>query len=133
MTDDIGVSLKEAESEYDDILQQLELLLSKHRGESPVLPEIDEDATIPVLTEIIDAAMAQFMPVQPVSAADIPVLSETASAEPVHSDESRPPRLDIALMLRQILNTVLEEAGVDLEPQVRETLVRELKRQLFDV
>ena len=132
MTDDIGISLKEAESEYDDILQQLDLLLRKHRGESPILPEIDGDATIPVLTEIIDAAMAQFMPVQPVSAGDIPTLSERAFPEPIHS-EGRPPRLDIALMLRQILNTVLQEAGVELEPGVRETLVRELKRQLFDV
>lgn len=132
MTDDIGVSLKEAESEYDDILQQLDLLLRKHRGESPVLPDLDEDATIPVLTEIIDAAMAQFMPVQPVGAAEIPTLSEKAFDEAGYR-ETRPPRLDIALMLRQILDAVLEDARVDLAPDVRNTLVRELKRQLFDV
>ena len=111
------------ESGNDEVLDKLDALLRKHQGKSSAAigaTGINEiAATLPVLTQIMDAAPEQLSP--PVLN-KIPTLTE---AIPL------PPAAPLAQTeLRQLLHAALLEAEIELDAAARETLIHALEWRL---
>ena len=126
------------QNEYDEILRKLEILLSRHQSASSTpLVGSDSPATarpfgfsdtaskqtpthvnIPTLTEIVTK--------QATAEVNIPTLTEV-----VHSAPSTLSPADITMVLEKILDNVLNDAGLDLNPEARQGLIQALKSRLF--
>jgi hypothetical protein len=130
-------SKKASQGEYDEILHELEILLSRHQGiSSTSLADSDSHLTtgssrlsgaateqaraddIPTLTEV--AAR------QSPSGASIPTLTEV-----MHSTPSTLSPADITVLLEKILDGALNETGSALNPSARKALIQALKSHLF--
>lgn len=127
-----------SQDEYDEILRKLEILLSRHQSASSTpLVGSDSRATarpsgfsgtaskqtptpvnIPTLTEVIAK--------QATTEVNIPTLTEV-----VHSAPSTLSPTDITMVLEKILDNVLNDAGLDLNPEARQGLIQALKSRLF--
>lgn len=117
------------EPEYDEILRKLDALLRKHQGRSPAsaLAEADNGpGSFP--DSFSEAALDQASLKTLLSAPDnIPTLTEIVHVTPAMLS----PQSDITLLLEQVLDSALRDAGVDLEAGARKTLVQALQSRLF--
>ncbi|SEK46063.1 hypothetical protein [Nitrosovibrio tenuis] len=109
------------EAQYDEIVSKLEALLQKHkRKSSATMAAAGGAAAYPSsITGSMDV---------PLTANDnIPTLTETVHITPA----MLLPQSDITSLLGQILDSALNDAGVDLDPVARKALVHALESHLF--
>ena len=111
------------ESGDDEVLDKLDALLRKHQGKSSAATGADDvAATLPVLTQIIDAAPEQLSP--PVLN-EIPTLTEAIPLPPA----APLPQTE----LRQLLDAALLEAEIELDAAAREALIDALEWRLKNI
>ena len=109
------------ESGDDEVLSKLEALLRKHQGKPSAVAGMDEAAaTLPVLTQILDAAPEQSS--SSPGPDKIPTLTETMPLLPASPS--------LKTELRQILEAALLETEVDLDAAAREALIHALEWRL---
>lgn len=117
MPDDNGIP---AESDDNEVLDKLDALLRKHQGKPATVTGADDVAvTLPVLTQIVDAAPEQSSP--PVLN-KIPTLTEAIPLPPAAPS----PQAE----LRQLLDAALLEAKIELDNTAREALIHALEWRL---
>ena len=113
-----------AESDDNEVLDKLDALLRKHQSKPATVTGADGvAATLPVLTQIVDAAPEQLSP--PVLN-KIPTLTE---AIPLPSAAASP-KIEVMSQLRQLLDAALLEAEVELDAAAREALIQALEWRL---
>ena len=114
------------ESGDDEVLDKLDALLRKHQGKSSAATGAagveGAAATLPVLTQIIDAAPEQSSP--PVLN-KIPTLTEAIPLPPA----APLPQTE----LRQLLDAALLEAEIELDAAAREALIHALEWRLKNI
>ena len=111
------------ESGDDEILDKLDALLRKHQSKPATVTGADGvAATLPVLTQIVDAAPEQLSP--PVLN-KIPTLTEAIPLPPV----APLPQTE----LRQLLDAALLEAEIELDATAREALIHALEWRLKNI
>lgn len=125
MPDDNEIS---PESGDDEVLDKLDALLRKHQSKPSAVAGSMADvdgaaASLPVLTQILDAAPEQS---SPPALNQIPTLTEAIPLPPATPS----PRTEVTSQLRQLLDAALEEAGTDLDFGAREALIRALEWRL---
>lgn len=108
------------ESGDDEVLDKLDALLRKHQGKPATVTGADSvAATLPVLTQILDAAPEQS---SPPALNKIPTLTEAMPVPPVAPS----PQTE----LRQLLDAALLEAEIELDAAAREALSHALEWRL---
>ena len=117
------------EPEYDEILRKLDALLRKHQGRSPASAQAEADSGSDSLPGSFPRAALDRAPLDtPLSAPDdIPTLTEIVHVTPAMLS----PQSDVTLLLEQVLDSALRDAGADLEAGARKTLVQALESHLF--
>lgn len=117
------------EPEYDEILRKLDALLRKHQGRSPAPAQAEADSEPDSLPGSFPGAASGRAPLDATSSApdDIPTLTEIVQVTPAMLS----PQSDITLLLGQVVDSALSDAGVDLEAGARKTLVQALESHLF--
>ena len=113
------------EPEYDEILRKLDALLRKHQGRSPASAQAEAGNESNSLPDSFSTAALDRAPLSVPD--DIPTLTEIVHVTPVMLS----PQSDITLLLEEILDSALRDAGVDLEAGARKTLARALESHLF--
>ena len=120
MTDDETLP----ESDDDEVLDKLDALLRKHQSKPATVTGADGvAATLPVLTQIIDAAPEQLSP--PVLN-KIPTLTEAIPLPPAAPS----PKTEVTSQLRQLLHAALLEAEIELDATAQEALIHALEWRL---
>lgn len=117
------------EPEYDEILRKLDALLRKHQGRSPASAQAEVDSGSDSLPDSFPGAALDRAPLDATLSApdDIPTLTEIVHVTPAMQS----PQSDVTLLLEQVLDSALGDAGVNLEAGARKTLVRALESRLF--
>ncbi|SEP30786.1 hypothetical protein [Nitrosovibrio sp. Nv6] len=113
-----------SEPEYDEILRKLDALLRKHQSRSSASAPVEANDGLGSLPPSFSGALDQTS----LSAADnIPTLNEIVYVTPPMLS----PQSDITLLLEQVLDSALKDAGIDLEAGARKALVQALESHLF--
>ena len=109
-----------SESDDNEVLDKLDALLRKHQSKPATVTGADGvAATLPVLTQIVDAAPEQLSP--PVLN-KIPTLTEAIPLPPTTPSPISE--------LRQLLDAALLEAEIELDATAREALIHALEWRL---
>jgi len=130
-------SKKASQGEYDEILHELEILLSRHPGVSST-PLADSDSHLAAGSSRLSGTATK-----QARATDIPTLTEVAAkqspssasiptlTEIMHSAPSTLSPADITVLLEKILEGAMNETSTTLNPNARKALVQALKSRLF--
>ncbi|HYH57233.1 MAG TPA: hypothetical protein VD772_11510 [Anseongella sp.] len=113
-----------SEADYNEILSKLEALLRRHQGKSSSVAVKGDDSPsfhIP--------SPGTLRHEQLIAADNIPTLTEIVHLAPAMLS----PQSDVTSLLRQVLDSALRDAGVELDAAAREALVQALETRLFGI